>query len=168
MRPTDTMNADERRITPPRWQERRNGKHGAALRKDIRHLGRSLLRAYKDDWLEKLRMFEEWADQVARGFSGRYKVKTADGTELSPQEVYLEQKECLLNHPDFKELKRRIARMDEILETFSDEELEIIELFHWGGMDYYEVAASLGVSNQTFYRRTWAIEEAVGSKWQGL
>ena len=137
MRPIDGMNANERRIKKARWQERRNGKHGAELRKNIRHLGRSLLRAYNDDWIEKLRMLEGLGDQVA-------------------------------NHPDFKELKRRIARMDEILKTFNDEELEIIELFHWGGMDYYEVAASLNMSNQTFYRHTWAIEETVGSKWQGL
>ena len=134
------------------------------VKHSMRELGRSMLRAYKNSWIPRKRDMDAFIEAIVTQRAW-FSLDPVEGgpPKIPQQELAMRIKQ---NNTRYQALITKIDRMERILAGMTDEELDIIEYYHWSGMPWHEAILRLPpVSKSTFFRRLGEIEQAVGCKW---
>lgn len=121
--------------------------------KDFRLLmGNALLRSYKEDWTSRTRDIDSFVDELSRTVPG-----------ISPEELTRAKE----GSARYKRLSKDIKRMEEILAGMTEEQLSIIDLYHWNGGSVEVLAEIFSTTPRTMYRWIDAIDKKVWIEWYG-
>jgi hypothetical protein len=138
------------------------------MRSDLRKarllMGRAIIKSYKEDWLPNKKQIDRIIEDMV--LSGKWldETRVQGGDRVPAAEKLLQIKE---NNREYLGLVRKIERMAKILEGMSDEQLAIMESYHWKGVPWYECAKRLNKSQTAFFKAVYRIEETAGAKWEG-
>lgn len=121
--------------------------------KDFRLLmGNALLRSYKEDWTPRTRDIDSFVDELSRTVPG-----------ITPEELTRAKE----GSARYKRLSKDIKRMEEILAGMTEEQLSIIDLYHWNGDSVEVLAEIFSTTPRTMYRWIDAIDKKVWIGWYG-
>jgi hypothetical protein len=138
------------------------------MRSDLRKarllMGRAIIKSYKEDWLPNKKQIDRIIEDMV--LSGKWldETRVQGGDRVPAAEKLLQIKE---NNREYLGLVRKIERMAKILEGMSDEQLAIMDSYHWKGVPWYECAKMLNKSQTAFFKAVYRIEETAGAKWEG-
>lgn len=121
--------------------------------KDFRLLmGNALLRSYKEDWTPRTRDIDSFVDELSRTVPG-----------ITPEELTRAKE----GSASYRRLSRDIKKMEEILADMTEEQLFIIDFYHWGAHSVDELAEIFSTTPRTMYRWIDAIDKKVWVGWFG-
>jgi DNA-directed RNA polymerase specialized sigma24 family protein len=133
------------------------------MSKALTALGAALLRSYKEEWEPKLKLIDRFAEDVVSIGSWNFAGKVQGGEPLHQPELFMIVKE---NSRDYREVSAKIEKLEKILSTLSEEEISIIEFYHWKGIEVSEIAKIVHMEPRSVYRRIRTSELKVGSRGQ--
>ena len=134
------------------------------MRSDLRKarllMGRAIIKSYKEDWLPNKKQIDRIIEDMVMSGKWLDENRVQGGDRVPAAEELLQIKE---NNREYVGLVRKIERMAKILEGMNDEQLAIMESYHWKGVPWYECAKMLNKSQTTFFDAVYRVEEKVVS-----
>jgi hypothetical protein len=127
-------------------------------------MGRAVIKSYKEDWLPNKKQIDRIIEDMVMSGKWLQDDIVQGGEKVPAAERLLQIKE---NNREYISLVRKIERMAKILEGMSDEQILIVESYHWKGVPWYECAKVVCKSRTRFFDSIYRIEEFVGAKWEG-
>lgn len=135
------------------------------LEKTIHSLGRSLLIAYRNRWIPLKCDMDSFINTLVTQKAWYQEDPVVGGPEKIPQqELAIRIKE---NNDRYQALITKIDRMERILTRFNDDQMFIIEQYHWNGTPWFEIAEVLELSRSTLFDRLKVIEKTTAYLWEG-
>lgn len=112
-------------------------------------------------WREQLRELDEWfAGIMSPDLCSS--IAVSGGEPLAMQEKILMLKE---SHPGYGYFRKSVEKVQAILDVLSQEELDVVQLWHFEKVDEYDICAILDISRRTLFRRKKSAERQVASLW---
>ena len=124
-------------------------------------IGRSVLQEYRREWLKIRSILDSMLERMVSGSTFGERVQ--GGERRPPQEVLLDLKD---HCREYQIIEQKIQKMESILSSMSEEDMMLIESYHWRGVPWYELARAMGKSQTAFYRHLYGLEERVGKEWE--
>ena len=135
------------------------------MSKALTAMGAALLRTYNEEWKPKLKLIDRIAEDIVSMSSWNFAGKVQGGEPMPQQEMFLIVKE---NSRDYQEVSANIEKLENILSNLSEEEIAIIEFYHWKGIEVTEIAKLVHMEPRSVYRRIRSSEMKVGSQWTDI
>lgn len=131
----------------------------AMARIDLR-MAQRRLKSYPH-WLEQLRDLDEWFSSITSpdlfGSTG-----VSGGESVAVQEKILMLKE---SHPGYEYFRKSVEKVQAIMGALSQEEREVVQLWHFEKVDEYDICGILEISRRTLFRRKKSAERKVSTFW---
>jgi len=127
-------------------------------------MGRAIIKSYKEDWLPNKKKIDRIIEDMV--LSGKWldTDMIQGGDKIPAGERLIQMKE---NNREYRALVTKIERMAKIMNGMSEEQLAILETYHWQGVPWYECAKLLNKGQTSFFESVYRVEGLVGAKWEG-
>lgn len=132
------------------------------LRKSFLLLGRALIKSYREDWLDSRHKIDRIIEDIVMETNSLEADRVQGGVKLPSQQRMLEIKE---KNKEYKRLTHDIEKMESLLCGLTEDQMIIVEMHHWQGIPWYEIAKIICTSRTTFFRIVHEIEETIGILW---